>query len=311
MAKVAGSVWIEGNEFHYVDQFNREWYLPGVFVKAVSGAKPGSMWVDQQGGGGQTLMFVNEAGTGVYYPAPYGDKAAPIAAIFGSAWIGEDNFFRYIGIPIDANNRYNIRLHNDVALVNTHADTHTDSPHVDTVHTDRAHTDVPATATHDDWHIDDPHHDFTDNWHTDVPYNPYQNFQDFSDQIYYYHPTISHFDQQVVYHHGDYRSGGGTFHEDYSRFYDHGQARPPEQSSHDDFYNHTDTPHGDQAHQDGHGDSAHQDEATENFHGDHNDSTAHNDVSHLDVAHGDGHTDSHSDSHGDTPHTDLPILIGP
>lgn len=308
MAKVPGSIWVEGDDLHWVDQFGREWYTTAIGVKAVAG-RPGSIWIDPNN---QYLMYMNERGDVACTPnIPWGDALAPINARFGSIWIGQDNQVHYIGIQYDANYRYNVRIHNDQAVVNNHTDAHQDSPHVDSAHVDGAHTDVPSTATHTDWHIDDPHHDFTDNWHNDQAYNPYQNFQDFSDQIYYYHPQYQHTDAPGGGYrvHGDYRSGGGTFHEDYTHT-DYGMNTAPENSQHDDFWNHTDVPHGDIPHIDQHGDSGHQDEATENFHGDHYDSTAHQDVAHVDVAHGDGHTDAHQDSHGDTPHVDAPYLIG-
>jgi len=310
MAKLAGSLWVEGNELHYVDQFAREWYVPGTLMKNQV-AKPGSIWIDPTN---HYLMFMNEAGNQVYTAAPCGDVSTPnMAAKNGSLWISNVNNQLTWITELNANAQHVVRAHNDIALVNTHTDTHSDSPHVDSVHNDVAHNDVAAGSSHTDWHIDDPHHDFTDQSHTDQAPNPYQNFQDFSDQIYYYHPQYGHSDAPGggIYIHGDYRSGGGTFHEDYSHT-DYGMnITVGPNGAHDDFWNHTDVPHGDIPHQDSQRDSPHQDEATENFHGDSITSTPHTDVPHTDIAHGDGHTDSHADTHGDTPHTDHPILIGP
>ena len=308
MAKVAGSIWVEGNNLHFVDQYNREWQCPGRLAKAVSGAKAGSIWVDPTNA---WLYFVNEAGTEIYWPYPYGDALVPINSQAGSLWVAQDNQLHWLAGPWTndpVNYRLNVRSHYDQATVNTHTDTHSDTPHTDSVHND-AHTDVPAVSTHDDWHIDDPHHDFNDQFN-DYFTDGGQAFNDFSDHIDYYHPQWGHGDAPAGGYdvHGDY--GTPTFHEDYYHR-DFGASSQPPNSRHDDFWNHNDVPHGDNPHHDSHTDRPHWDEATEYFHGDHWDSTVHQDVPHSDTPHGDGHSDAHTDTHGDSPHIDEPILIGP
>ena len=48
MAKREGSVWIEGNYFHFVDDDNVEWRFLGDYVANPSGAREGSIWVELQ-----------------------------------------------------------------------------------------------------------------------------------------------------------------------------------------------------------------------------------------------------------------------
>lgn len=306
MAKVAGSIWVEGNNLHFIDQFNREWQNPGSVIKAVSGAKAGSIWIDPTD---HLLYFVNEAGNGIYRPYGYGDAVAPLASKPGSLWIGADNQIHWI-TTLDATQNHNVRAHYDQATVNTHTDTHSDTPHQDTIHNDVTHNDVPAQATHGDWHLDDPHHDFSDQFHgdhTDTGGN--QNFNDFSDHIDYPWPDKVGTVGGNSLCHDDYRSGGGTYHRDRPGTYQAVMLYP--YSNHDDWWNHNDIPHGDVPHGDSHRDSPHVDEAAEYYHDDHQDSTPHTDVPHTDIPHGDGHSDTHADTHGDTPHYDEPYLIGP
>lgn len=299
MAKVAGSLWVEGNDLHYVDQFNREWKIVGSGVIATSGKKPGSIWVETNTHG---IRYINEAGTAIYATPITWTAWAPGNTREGSIWIGQDNLLHWLK---DAGNGYksNVVAHTDVPAVAGHDDTHGDSPHTDTPHYDTPHSDIPYQATHIDEHADSPHYDFTDYYHGDTP-PYYQNFNDFSDQAYYYHPEYIN----ATTLHGDYWSPGGSHHEDYA--YQEGQG-PPKGSQHVDGWNHTDVPHGDQAHQDFHNDRPHTDEAPEYGHDDHSDSIPHTDVPHTDVPPVSGHTDAHTDGHTDTPHNDNPLLIGP
>jgi len=300
MAKVAGSLWVEGNDLHYIDQFNREWYMVGIFIKNQA-AKPGSLWLDTTS---QIIYYVNEAGNQIYRPYGWGDQTIPINAVIGSIWIDTDNQIHWAGIPIDANVRYDVRAHEDTALVSTHGDTHSDGAHAD-AHTDTAHSDVPASSGHADYHQDYPHGDHWDNVHGDF-WDLAQSHNDLNEIVKcdraYYNPFLNvHFDcwstptgaiHTDLYHYdtgGDHTGWPG--HYDYVQHYD-----TPE------VYNHTDY----------HNDSPHVDYPPGWYHEDQTTNVPHTDVPHSDVPHQDAaHQDAHSDTHGDTPHYDQPILIGP
>ncbi len=84
----------------------------------------------------------------------------------------------------DIYQQYHDDSHTDTAAVNTHTDTHSDTPHYDTLHqdvayahTDGAHGDVAHQDTHSDYYYDNPHGDIAhidahgDSVHGDVPHN--------------------------------------------------------------------------------------------------------------------------------------------
>jgi hypothetical protein len=312
MAKVAGSIWVEGNNLHYIDQFNREWYMVGIFSKAAT-AKPGSIWI----GADQFLYYINEAGNGVYYPSPYGDQLIPSSARMGSLWIDADNQIHWAGVDHSLGYRYDVRAHIDTAPVSTHGDTHTDGAHGDS-HTDTPHYDVPSTAGHADYHQDYPHGDHWDNAHGDF-WDLAQAHGDLTDHADYY-PQTTHgdenYDPDRLDTHTDYVSTPhglalwNTYHTDYIER-TNGEWSWYIQNNRINYNPHSDWPEV-YNHEDSHSDSPHVDYASGWYHEDHSDTTPHTDVPHTDVPHVDAaHQDAHTDTHGDSVHVDQPILIGP
>jgi hypothetical protein len=313
MAKVAGSIWVEGNDIHYVDQFAREWMMVGILVGAVT-AKPGSLWFSTTD---YIFHYINEAGDGHYRIASQPLNVPNANAVAGSLWIGEDNCIHWINFFRAGAPNWHSHSHIDVPPVSSHVDTHTDThgdtPHSDSAHVDGAHTDIPGGSTHIDYHYDVPHNDFNDSYHGDFGDVIYDH-GDFNDAVYYYHPSFQHLDGAYYHYHGDYLSAGQQWHTDYTTIFVKGsQGAPPTQ--HDDTTLHYDSPHADSPHVDAHNDAPHQDTPPGVDHNDHTDSTPHQDVPHNDVPHGDGHndvhSDTHTDTHTDTGHFDQPILIGP
>jgi hypothetical protein len=309
MAKVAGSIWVEGNRFHLIDQFNREWYLNGIFIKNVT-ARPGSFWMEATTG---NMHFVNEAGTAVYRLPSVFRKYLPLTAKTGSIWLGGDtiglnNVFSWVR-PWDGSQNAEFLSYIYVAAVSTHTDTHGDAAHSDVIHSDGAHTDVAAHTDHNDSHNDVPHQDHTDSSHGDHS-DSGTSHNDFSDHSDYNHPKLVHNDGHYSLHGDNYSSPEARSHTDYNE-----TAGPNPgyvNSRHTDVNAHVDIPHGDNPHSDSHGDSPHSDVTGSSSHSDHQDSDPHQDIAHIDTPHQDStHTDSHGDTHGDTPHQDEPVYVGP
>jgi hypothetical protein len=315
MAKVAGSIWVEGSDIHYIDQFGREWYCPAYGIKG-SSAQPGSIWVDPND---HYLYYTDVNGTVCYTQTPWGDALAPANAVVGSIWVGSDNQLHWIA-PYDANYKHNVRAHNDTAAHSDHTDTHTDAHqdaiHSDIAHNDRAHTDTHGDTPHNDWHTDQPHQDSHTDTHSD---QAGYNFGDHIDCNIQAGTANGHYTSHTDCWSWPYPSSpdpnpSGSTHTDGYHADTHGDypnnwygGVPP----HDDYGTHYDI-----AHVDTHGDVAHVDQAAYYQHGDQTFPPTHNDISHLDtphtdVAHVDAHQDTHTDTHGDTAHIDYPIYIGP
>jgi hypothetical protein len=202
MAKVAGSIWVEGNDIHYVDQFAREWMMVGILVGAVT-AKPGSLWFSTTD---YIFHYINEAGDGHYRIASQPLNVPNANAVAGSLWIGEDNCIHWINFFRAGAPNWHSHSHIDVPPVSSHVDTHTDThgdtPHSDSAHVDGAHTDIPGGSTHIDYHYDVPHNDFNDSYHGDFGDVIYDH-GDFNDAVYYYHPSFQHLDGAYYHYHGD------------------------------------------------------------------------------------------------------------
>lgn len=305
MAKVAGSIWVEGNDLHYVDYFNREWYSPGFFVKAVSGAVPGSLWQDSGTTAG--IYWVNEAGNGIYRTPVNFSKLIGVGPPITSLWVEQsNNFLSWLWYHSGGN--YQIfNNHWDVAQVNTHGDAHTDGAHTDVPHSDVPHTDVPSSQNHNDYHNDVPHADFWDSSHGDTAR---VNFGDHVDCLRTFdNPFLTvHMDCYSSPYGGSDPNPYGPIHTDYFH-YDSGggnQGSPEHPTGYADYSQHWDF-----AHEDTHSDSPHQDAPPWIHHGDYWDVAGHQDVAHSDSHSDAAHQDVHTDTHGDVPHTDQPVLIGP
>jgi len=328
MAKLAGSLWVEGDYLHYVDSNAAEWIATVASASATpaAGAKPGSVWIESTTG---YLCYVTESGALIYkftqYPGPI--QAAAANAINGSIWI-ESNLIRFVFQP------YEYGLHYDVAPVSGHGDiahvdagAHTDTPHTNThtdshgdqAHSDRAHTD------HND-HNDNAHVDSHSDSHGD---NSHQDSHNDDSGEYFY----DHVDCSRQYTHNDSGGGGlrvhfdcnsspgGYTHTDITHLDSGGDNSNPihyDHSNHDDV-DHTDE-HTNVAHTNTHSDTAHGD-TIHYDHQDHQDIShldshddSHSNVAHQDVAHGDSGTHSdtpHTNTHTDTPHIDSPVYVGP
>jgi hypothetical protein len=183
MAKVAGSAWVEGTEFHWVSSTQSEWKFEGELVGAQTGAAPGSLWLDTS----DNLIHYIDANqferrirsqydggdhSGHSDAAVHGDGAA----LQGSSWV-EVDLVRWIATAAgdedyahwDETQDAHYDAHTDVSHTDTHGDgagTHTDSytdePHGDS-HGDDAHSDSHNDVAHQDLHSDgDTHQDYSD-----------------------------------------------------------------------------------------------------------------------------------------------------
>jgi hypothetical protein len=148
--KLAGSIWIDGTDFHFTDALGYEYMFTGVFVSTPGGgAKEGSVWIE-----GNELRYIDGAGnlrkyTGVVYTPATG-------GIPGSLYIDLHNPFWVVPTSTD--------------LYKGHSDTpHSDSPgHTDTPHVNIAHTDSHGDSEHTDHHRDWEHGDAHDDTHSDA-----------------------------------------------------------------------------------------------------------------------------------------------
>jgi hypothetical protein len=308
MAKLPGSIWVEVNEFHFIDAFQREWYLNGIFMKnAPVGAKPGSFWMESTTG---VLTYVNQAGTQIYRIPQVILKQVPLSAKVGSVWIGgerieHNNMVTWVR-PWDASQNAVAISYIYVPAVTTHSDNHVDTAHTDVIHSDIAHTDLSG-GPHQDGHNDVPHQDHTDSSHGDHS-DSGTSHNDFSDHSDYRYPKLVHNDGHYTLHSDYYSTPEARSHLDTNETAGPNPAYI--NSKHFDANGHVDVPHSDAPHSDSHGDSPHVDQAAKNSHGDFTD-TSHTDTPHTDIPHVDAaHTDSHGDSHGDTPHGDEPVYVG-
>jgi hypothetical protein len=287
MAKLEGSLWVNGDNLHYVDHNGHEWRLTGWVSRPNPGGVAGSIWVE-----GHYLAWVSENGANICafqtdpIAAPWVLGVTGPAAIEGSIY-HYAGFFTYVGAPPS----HTWASHWDVAHSNTHGDAHTNTG---------AHTDTPHSNTHTNTHGDIAHVNTAHVDHNDHNDTAHGNTHTDS------HGNVAHQDQ-----HGDY----GTH---YDAIYFLNDPPP----GHSDTQYHGDTPdnyHTNVAHTDTHGDVAHKDTPHTN-HQDHDNVAAvnthtntHGDVPHSDIAHGDTgtHNDVHTNTHSDVAHKDQPTWIGP
>ncbi len=79
MAKREGSFWIDGTDWHYVDENGQEWLFTGELV-GTSVGRPGSFWVE-----GDNFHYVDENGDERYL---YGASShTDTGAMPGSYWV--------------------------------------------------------------------------------------------------------------------------------------------------------------------------------------------------------------------------------
>lgn len=285
MAKEPGSFYVDGTDFRYVDQAGNEYRFTGDLVtpSPVLPAEPGSVWIE-----GDYCYYIDASGNrrrlqGPSGGAQTGEKGSLWVESQWWAWIDE-NFIKRTGhIDIPFANSGGGTSHLDVAHGDVPAGTHGDVAQFSN------HGDVPFVnvASHGDHrdvafanHIDN----FTDAFHSDTPdtHTDFtQTFVDFFDGDF-----GTHFDRPFIH------LDSGIPHGDFT------DTR---------FFEHADSPHGDQQHLDSttniaHGDRAHVN--TSAF-------TPHTDVpagAFVNVAHSD-HTDTAV--HSDIAHDDRPVFVGP
>jgi hypothetical protein len=270
MAKLRGSIWINDNQFCYIDEYDREWRWIGQPVGPTGPLVPGSFWMELD-----DIRYVNQAGNYVYQIIGPVIQNHP-TALRGSIWISQ-GFFRWI--DRSSNERV---AHQDV--------THTDGAggHLDVPHTDTGHGDTHTDGTHGDVHTDVPHSDFHGDGHTDVPHSDRPHTDTHSDGSIHNDQPNYHFDFNDTIH------NDGAGHSDINAHGDGGIQHNDHYDTHNDII-HLDAPtvidHNDQAHQDspaqvGHIDSSHGD--------------THSDAPPISVPHQD-HTDASSGAHQDNP----------
>jgi hypothetical protein len=252
MAKVPGSLWVEGANLHYVDSAGVEW---GTVPAGSQGAAPnnavkGSLWIEGEDANTALLCYVSDEGT-------------PLIRYVPTAWVTHRDTLRQgsLWVSSTAANSYQLHVslwpniehvvHGDVEAISEHADVeaeaHADiaATHADVtaVHTD-THSDVAATHTDTSTHSDvAATHSDTAYSHTDVPHGDYHHdyvTQAYSDTWETGHAhTDTHTDQHTD-NYSDHYSDSGT-HTD-SWYHD---------GAHDDQYNdhsdHMDVWHTDEA----------------------------------------------------------------
>ena len=81
MAKIPGSIWVEGTGLHYIDNTGDEWYYTGTYIASSTGAIPGTIWVQSSS---NSLRYVD----GVGDVREIADAASVISGgVAGSLWI--------------------------------------------------------------------------------------------------------------------------------------------------------------------------------------------------------------------------------
>jgi hypothetical protein len=168
MAKVAGSLWVDGTQLHYVDKSGNEWYFVGTAGSTPAGAIVGSIWVDSAS---STIHYIDSVGVDRAVAVEAGANRAGAGALPGSIWV---DTVAAVNKSLHAINNIQIEqtahtdIHNDIAA--SHTDTHGDAAptHGDVAPGHLDHTDSPSS------HGDVAHHDYHYDGHSDG-YGGYDN----------------------------------------------------------------------------------------------------------------------------------------
>lgn len=253
MAKKPGSLWVEGEQLHYVAANGSEWYCQGEYWGGGIG-KPGALWI----GNDAYIYYLSAAGQRFRIPlqnlhvdaAGFQKACIWVEANYLIHSIGTGKYWNHTDYSHSDGAGHTDIPHSDGHTDSTHGDSHgdghTDSGHGDS-HTDAAHGD--GVTNHSDGHYDyvttgpsgggpGSHADGYVDWdnpseHYDTHWDSYNTYQ-----VGPIH-TDSHYDS------GDHLDGT------------HGDSHVD--GAHGDSHN--DVAHVDGSHGDGHGDSAHQDGA--------------------------------------------------
>lgn len=261
MAKKPGSLWVEGEELHYVAANGAEWYIKGEYWGGGIG-KPGALWI----GNDAYIYYLSAAGQRFRIPLQnmHSDAAAQKACI----WVEGNYLFHSIGgakfwehgdyVHSDGTTGHTDVPHADGHLDSTHGDSHgdghTDSGHVDS-HTDAAHGD--GVTNHSDGHYD---------YNGTGPAGPGNH----ADGGVYWDRPDGHVDNHYdAYNEYGWSSGHTDTHYDSGDHSDGTHGDSHGDASHGDSHN--DVAHVDGSHGDGHSDSAHQDAAHADGAGSHQD----------------------------------------
>ena len=219
VSKREGSIWVEGDYLHFVDDSSDEWRFLGDYVATPSGARTGSIWIETD-----YWHYIDSSGEERRMPGIYiQDHTSPATgARFGSVWL--ENTYHADGVL------HNDTPHQDVTAYN-HTDatygspSHTDNPnafHQDNPHTDTSHVDGPSPSNtwtkpllhfiegvhpdndkdergaHIDVTLNQGHGDHTDSaaWHIDVAHGDAEENPGWPG-----HTDTSHSDSPVSYTH--------------------------------------------------------------------------------------------------------------
>lgn len=162
MAKQSGSLWVEGESLHYVDEYGDEWKIVGENTGQQPGGEPGSIWIEND-----RFYYIDFD----YYKRECPkDQIATTSGIAGSAWV-EGNYVHFLD---SSSNKLSVsdkeRNHQDSSLGHTdqggdddHTDDHTDHHY----HSD-SHSDSGFHA--DSGHSSSGHHNSHDDTYNDVVY---------------------------------------------------------------------------------------------------------------------------------------------
>lgn len=138
-----GSLWVEGDYLHYVDEGGDEWRFEGTLVASGSPGTPGSFWIE-----GNDPHYVDEDGDERRMPGSTSGMHSDAAAAGGSMWLEGDNI-HWIRESGTAENLGHSDSHGD----SSHTDSHSDTSHSDS-HSDGAHNDSHSDGAHVDSHVD-------------------------------------------------------------------------------------------------------------------------------------------------------------
>jgi hypothetical protein len=208
--KTPGSLWIEGDYIHHVDDAKDEWRNLGTFVSTPGGgADLGSVWIE-----GDSVHYIDADGD-EREAVSSSPQHVDVAALGGSAWV--ETYMHWVRESGSQEYRGHLDTHTDAT---THGDVnHTDSgsahqdaahfdssePHDDVAHTDGGHADHSDHADHADGghvdstpHADSPHGDVAHSDHTDHADTAHVDHTDHSDvghNDHSDHSDVAHADQ--------------------------------------------------------------------------------------------------------------------
>lgn len=237
-----GSVWVDGEELHFIDGAGVEWYYEGDLKEAAPAeAQAGSMWVEEAN---DQVCFVSETGDIRCLPRDVSESVSNAKS--GSIWIN-DSHIKYID-PVGDKVQAGIDDHSDQEHSDSGHDNHSDNSghnnHSDSGHDD--HSNSHSNSSHynsgHDNHSDNSGHDNHSNSHNDTGHG----------DAYYHHNTghddhsdnSGHDDHWNSSGHNDHHDSGHDNHSDNSGHNNHSDNSGHDDhedgtSSHDD---HTDKP---------------------------------------------------------------------